>query len=86
MGGLRTFVRALRKITVRSPNLRQSRIDFRQHRRRPELRSDPPRLGQMLNGERARFFDLVEQTQDHLSAAYMMPMKVEMRIPKDARD
>jgi class 3 adenylate cyclase len=44
-----------------SGKLRQGRLNLRQHRRRPELRGDPLRLGQVLKGERALLLGLVEQ-------------------------
>ena len=36
--------------SIPSPHLRQRCVDFCQHRRRPELRDDALRLGQMLKG------------------------------------
>jgi hypothetical protein len=63
-------------LVARSRNLCKSSLDFRQHTRRPRLRNDPFRLGQMLNRERALLFDLVKEAQDHFASTDMMAVRI----------
>ena len=64
---------------------RERRVDPREYRGLSELREYPFCLGEMLEGKRTPFLDLVKQTENHLRAADMMSFGIELRILQSAR-
>jgi hypothetical protein len=65
---------------------RQGGVDPRKHRRLYELRNDPLRLSQTPYCEGTLFLGFVKQAQNHLQAANMMPIRMEMWILQDVRE
>jgi hypothetical protein len=58
----------------------ERRVDPREHWGLSELGKDPPCLTQVLNRVYGFFPGLVQEAKGHMSAAYVMSRRMEMRI------